>query len=126
MLTQPISVGAASGSAAQAKILFPVLGAAGDTITINGYVFTLGTDFQSRAVPSNTSPAAFNDRAQAATAASLANAIRTRGGLGFTAYAEGPVLYVVSLATGTGANSWAVSTSNSTAFTVPSTFSGGA
>lgn len=122
----PQAVGA-NGVPASAKILFPVLPTAGDTVTINGTVFTFGVnaDFYGRKTRTQNGPAPFTDRDQAALVTNLANKIQATNGLGFMAYAEGPVLWVVATTTGTAANAWALSTSNSTAITVPATFSNG-
>jgi hypothetical protein len=120
------SVGAVAGLAAQAKILFPALPAVGDTVTFNGTTFTFGTDFFGHNTLTNTGAALFTDRDKAALASNLANKIRSQNGLGFTAYAEGPVLWLVALLVGTDPNAWTCSTTNSSAFTVPATFSGGA
>jgi hypothetical protein len=118
---------ASNGVAASAEVLFPELPSPGDTVTINGTVFTSGidADFYGRLTEVQSGPAVFTDRDQAALVANLANKIRATNGLGFTAYPEGPVLWIVALAAGTAANAWTLSTSNSTAITVPATFSGG-
>lgn len=120
-----ISVGSTTGLAASAKILFPALPTAGDTITINGVVYTFGTDFFGYKTRTQNGPAPFTDRDQAALVANLADKIRSQNGNGFTAYPEGPTLWIVAIGLGTTANAWALSTSNSAAITVPATFSGG-
>lgn len=119
-------VGGNGSTAAVAKILFPALPVAGTTVTINGTIFTFGTDFFGTQTRVQNGPSTFTDRDKAALVANLANKIRTTNGLGFAAYPEGPVLWLVALAAGTAANSWALSTNNSAAITVPATFSGGA
>lgn len=125
---QDISVGAGTGVAAQAKILFPAQPASGDTVVFNGTTFTYGIthDFYTPGTPELTGPPIWSDRDKADLAANLANKIRATAGLGFAAYPEGPTLYLVATNTGTGPNSYTCTTSNSTAFTVPATFSGGA
>jgi phage tail sheath gpL-like len=124
---QDISVGASAGVAAQAKILFPAAPTVGNTVTINSVVYTYGiaNDFYTPGTPDLNAFPIWSDRDKAALAANLANKIRNTGGLTFTAYAEGPVLWVVARYTGTGPNSWTLATSNTSAFTVPGTFSGG-
>jgi hypothetical protein len=119
-----INVGDNPGTPASAQITCTSLPAVGDTVTINGTTFTFGTDFTGEATPVLNGPQFFTDRDQAAVMSNFAKAINSRNGLGFAAFNIGPDLYVVAQGIGTAANSWVLSKTG-TAFTVPSTFSGG-
>lgn len=120
----PISTYRPFGQPAAASVTVLRVPAAGKTVTVNGTVFTMGTDFHGRNVweLAQALAASVNaDRGELNLQPMVGSPVKS-----FYAFALGTVVWLIATVPGTGGNSFALTTNDSASFTVSgANFSGG-